>query len=240
MAAANTLVPRLLRLAPFLFSVAAAGPALSYDASWYKATSWSGEYPNGFTMTANLSINIRERLGLDAPKSISCRLKEGWTYHQWNKKRVVSDRLEFVSFTKVAIYNVKESFTVELERQSDGGNTSIEFEKGDRWFYLFYIAEGAFLIKFGESIYIAGPDFLERSTEVESSVNSHRSTYDEWLRLKCANGTVGWIFFNEIKNAPGFSKANIVGYGIASDLQSQSKSPSGSVMLRRRRGPPRK
>jgi hypothetical protein len=231
MAEANMLIPRLLHLASYLFSIAAAGPALSYDASWYKATSWSGEYPNGFTMAADVSMNIRERLGLDAPKSIPCSLKKGSTYHQWNKKRVASDRLEFVSFTKVATYEVKESFIVDLERQSDGRNTSIEFEKGDRWSYLFYIAEGAFLIKFGELIYVAGLDLLERSTEVEASVDRDQSTYDEWLKLKCANGTVGWIFFSEIKNAPGFSKANIIGYGIASDLQSQPKSPSRHVIL---------
>jgi hypothetical protein len=39
------------------------------------------------------------------------------------------------------------------------------------------------------------------------------------------------IFFNEIKNTPGFSKANITGYGVASDLQSRPKSRSQGVIL---------
>jgi hypothetical protein len=80
-------------------------------------------------------------------------------------------------------------------------------------------------------VYVAGQDLYDESTEVEAPVKSDRSTYDEWLKLKCANGTVGWIFFNEVKNTPGFSKANISGYGVASDLQSQPKSPSQRVKL---------
>jgi len=64
----------------------------------------------------------------------------------------------------------------------------------------------------------------EKSTKVEASGNSDQSTHDEWLRLKCANGAIGWIFFNEIKNAPGLTGPNIVGYGIAAGLQSHPKS----------------
>jgi hypothetical protein len=236
----RTLISRLYCLVSFLLAVGFAGPAFSYDATWYKVKGWSGEYPHGFTMAANVTINVRASLSLDAPKSISCDLKKGSTYHPWNKKRVLSDRLEFVSFTKVERYELKESVTVDVERQSDRRNTTIEFKKGDRWSYLFYIAEGTFLINFGDTIYVAGQDLYERSTEVEPPVNRDQSAYDEWLYLKCANGTFGWIFFNEIENAPGFSKANIIEYGIAGDLQSQPKSPSGSVILRRRHDPSRK
>jgi hypothetical protein len=224
MATAKTLISRFSCFVAFLPAVGAAGPAFSYDASWYKAKSWSGEYPNGFTMTADVTISIRGSLDLDAPKSISCALKKGSTYHVWNKKRVVSDRLEFISFTKIETYELEARRAVEVRRKSGGRSTIIEFKKGDRWSYLAYLAEGSFLIKFGNTVYIAGQNLLEKSTEVEAAVKSEQSTYDEWLKLKCAHGTVGWIFFNEIKNAPGFSKANISGYGIASDLQSQAKS----------------
>jgi hypothetical protein len=93
MATAKTLISRFSCFVAFLPAVGAAGPAFSYDASWYKAKSWSGEYPNGFTMTADVTISIRGSLDLDAPKSISCALKKGSTYHVWNKKRVVSDRV---------------------------------------------------------------------------------------------------------------------------------------------------
>jgi hypothetical protein len=151
-----------------------------------------------------------------------------------------SDRLEFISFTKIAAYELKAGFTVEVSRESDGRNTTIEFKKGDRWSYLAYLAEGNFLIKFGDTVYVAGQDLYDESIEVETPVTSDRNTYHEWLKLKCANGTVGWIFFNEIKNTPGFSKANISGYGVAGDLPSQPKSPSQRVIMSSPPSPHRK
>jgi hypothetical protein len=231
MPTANASIFRFSCFVAFLPAVGAAGPAFSYDASWYRAKGWSGEYPDGFTMAADVTLNIRGSPDLEAPKSMSCVLTKGSTYHQWNKKRVVSDRLEFISFTKIKTYELRASFTAEVSRQSDGRDTTIEFKTGDRWSYLAYLAEGNFLIKFGDTVYVAGQDLYDESIEIKSPVKSDRGTYDEWLKLKCANGTVGWIFFNEIRNTPGFSQANISGYGVASDLQSQPKSPSRGVIL---------
>src|SRR5260370_4601556 len=213
MATAKALISRFSCFVAFLPAAGAAGPAFSYDACWDKARVWSGEYPDGFTMAADVTLNIRGSPDLDAPKPMSCVLRKGSTYHQWNKKRSVSDRLEFISFTKIKTYELKASFTAEVSRQSDSRDTTIEFKKGDRWSYLAYLAEGNFLIKFGDTVYVAGQDLYDESTDVEAPVKSGRSTNDEWLKLKCANGTVDWVCFNEVKNTPGFSKANISGYG---------------------------
>jgi hypothetical protein len=90
-------------------------PTSQYDASWYRANGWSGEYPDGFTMTGNVTTKIRGSLNLDAPKSISCMLRKGATYHQWNKRRVSSDRLEFTSFTKIETYELDASFTLNFD-----------------------------------------------------------------------------------------------------------------------------
>jgi hypothetical protein len=201
-------------------------PTAKYEASWYRANGWSGEYPDGFTMASNVTIKMRGSPNFDAPKSISCVLRKGATYHQWNKKRVISDRLEFISFTKIETYELNASFTVDLRRQSDGDDTTVQFKKGDQWLYLAGPAEGAFLVKFNDTIYIADQDLFQKSTRVESPVNDDESTYDEWLKLKCANGAVGWILFNEIKDGPEFAAPNITGYGHASDLQSQAKTPA--------------
>jgi hypothetical protein len=201
-------------------------PTAKYDESWYRAIGWSGEYPDGFTMASNVTTKIRGSPNLDASKSISCLLRKGATYHQWNKKRVISDRLEFVSFTKIERYELNASFTVDLRRQSDGDDTTIQFKKGDQWLYLAGAAEGTFLIKFNDTIYIADQDLYEKSTKVEAAANDDESTYDEWLKLRCANGAVGWILFNEIKDGQEFTAPNISSYGYASDLQSQPKAPS--------------
>jgi hypothetical protein len=197
-----------------------------YDASWYRANGWSGRYPDGFTMASTVTTKIRGSLDFGAPKSIPCVLRKGATYHQWNKKRAISDRLEFVSFTKIETYELSASFTVELRRQSDGDDTSIQFKKGDEWLYLAGLAEGTFLIKFNDAIYIADQDLYEKSSKVEAAVNDAENGYDEWLKLRCANGVVGWILFNEIKDGHEFAAPNITGYGHASDLQSQPKAPS--------------
>lgn len=201
-------------------------PSAKYDASWYRSNGWSGEYPDGFTMASNVTAKIRASPNLDAPKSISCVLRKGATYHQWNKKRVISDHLEFVSFTKIETYELNASFTVELRRQSDGDDTTIQFKKGDQWLYLAGPVAGKFLISFSDTLYVADQDLYEKSTKVETAVNDEESTYDEWLKLRCANGAVGWILFNEIKDGPEFAAPNITGYAYASDLQSQPKAPS--------------
>jgi hypothetical protein len=191
---------------------------VKYDGSWYKTNGWGGEYPDGFTMARDVTAKIRGSLDLDAPKSISCVLRKGATYHPWNKKRVVSDRLEFIAFTRIETYELSSSYTVELSRRSDGSDTTIQFKKGDRWLYLAGLAEGAFLIKFNDTVYEAGQDLYEKSNKVDTPVNGDESEYDEWLRLRCANGAIGWIFFNEIIDEPAFSKPNIARYGHASDL----------------------
>src|ERR1700730_8502363 len=135
-------------LATFLLGMSAAVPAIAYDASWYKANGWSGEYPYGFTMAKDVTVTIRESLDPNAPKTISCQLKKGANYHQWNRKRVESDQLEFISFTKIQTYEIKLSFKADVTRGSDGGKATINFKKGDRWFFLVYFGEGSFLFRF--------------------------------------------------------------------------------------------
>jgi hypothetical protein len=35
-------------------------PAIAYDGSWYQNKGWSGEYPYGFTVASDVTIEIRE------------------------------------------------------------------------------------------------------------------------------------------------------------------------------------
>jgi hypothetical protein len=211
---------QLVRFAVMLVFSLIAGtyaPAFAYDSSWHKATGWSGEYPSGFTIAADMTIDIRPKLDPAAPKSVKCRLKKGATYHQWNSKRAASDRLQFISFTKIKTYRLTGDLTVKLERRPSGGVADVRFRKGDTWSYLAYLGEGAFLMKFRGQIYVAGQEMFAKSTEVAAAGNTGTSDYDEWLDLRCANGAVGWIFANEVRGKPGFLGANITGYGKASD-----------------------
>ena len=62
-------------------------------------------------------------------------------------------------------------------------------------------------------IYFGDQDLFEKSTQI--SAKDEKNGYDEWLKLKCANGAVGWIFAKEIKGAPGFTDADTDEYGKA-------------------------
>jgi hypothetical protein len=219
-------------LVTFLFVLTAAVPAKAYDASWYKSDGWSGEYPYGFTMAKDMTILIRESLDPDAPKAISCDLKKGATYDQWNSNRVKSNQLEFVSLTKIKTYEVKSDFRDKLTRESDSSTVNMIFKKGDRWFFLKYLGEGAFVLKYKNEIYVNGGRLFEKSTEI-SPPKSDQETYDEWLKLKCANSVVGWIFVKDIKNVPGFSEANIAEYGEASEQsESNNKVPANAAQIK--------
>jgi hypothetical protein len=205
-----------------------ASPAAKYDASWYKSDYWIGEYPDGLSIARNLTVKIRETLDPDAPKSVSCALRRGATYHPWNEARVASDQLEFVTFNKIETYELKENFKDELERKSDGSSVTVELHKGDRWFYLASVQEDISIVRVGGTIYVASGEYLlKKSTRVNEPIKSKQSPVDEWMKLKCANGAVGWIFVNEIIKAPGFSRYVTDTYGHAYDEEPRSKPRSG-------------
>jgi hypothetical protein len=207
-----------------------ARPTTKYDGSWHMTKSWGGEWPHGFTVTRHVTIKIRAALGLDTPKSVACFFRKGATFHPWNKKRIASDRLEFVTFTRIETYELKESFTAQLMRES--GNETVELKKGDRWHFLGGIAEGEFILKVGNADYTSSQqELFEKSTQVDARAKGAQGADDgihEWLKLKCANGAVGWIFLDEVRRIPAISVADMTcGYGCASDLDPRPKSGSG-------------
>jgi len=210
MTAAATLDPA--RAGP----IEASMPPSSYDTSWHRENFWSGEYPNGFTMAASLTIPIRTRPDPAAAKSLSCRLKRGATYHVWNKSRVTSDRLRFVSYTRIETYQLKADHKSNLTRTSDREPIDVRFKSGDRWSLLAPLYEDIFLMEADSTTYFASQDLIDHSERLGVSVNKH-IVQDEWLGLKCANGTAGWILLGEIKDNPGFADPNIAGYGEAKD-----------------------
>lgn len=135
---------------------------------------------------------------------------------------------EFVSFTKIETYEIKSSFRAGVIRNSDDRKLTITFKKGDQWFYLTYLAEGYFLFRSSNTVYIGDQELIGKSTRVSPPKND-QPTYEEWLRLKCANGAVGWIFVKEIKSALGFSEANITEYGKAIDQSESIQKSAGAA-----------
>lgn len=203
--------------------------AETYDATWHKEFSWSGEHPFGFTVKSNVTLSIRSELDREAKKNIACLLEKGATYHEWNKSRVQSDKLQFVSFTKIATYEIEKAFTAQAQLEADKSTVNIHFTEGDRWSYLYYGAEGEFLFRYGNVNYMGDQDLISNSKNIDA-----QEGYDEWLGLRCANGVSGWILTSEIKELPEFASPNIKEYGRATDLPKELPSTywnhNGSVV----------
>lgn len=209
----------MLRAAILVLALGTA-PALAYDDSWYRSNGWGGEYPNGFTMTADTAVELRADTDPEAAASIACLLGKDATYHQWNEARVASDKLEFVTFSAIETYRLKKNFTADAQPNDGGKDVKLRFKKGDQWEFLTYIGEGFFLMRHRGRIYQAGQDLVEASDPLGAS-DDHQ--VDEWLKLTCANGATGWLLFADTQDKPGFGPPNITDYGHAADGQPASQ-----------------
>jgi hypothetical protein len=190
-------------------------PALAYDDTWYRANGWSGEYPDGFTMTADAVVSARATPDPDAQATISCALKKGATYHQWNETRVKADGLDFVTFSRIVPYATTQKLTADVTRDRDGTALKLKLAKGARWDYLIYGSEGFFLMRYKGVAYQAGQDLAEKSRALDTAANEAKP--DEWLALPCANGDRGWILFADLAGNDAFGSPNITEYGQAAD-----------------------
>jgi hypothetical protein len=193
------------------------GGAQAYDGTWYRADFWSGEYPAGFTLTADVSIRIRLEPAPDAPPTVRCDLSRNATYHPWNGARIADRKLKFVSFTKIVRHEIERDHTAFVTREAGHAEAMIAFRRGDRWDSLAYLQEGLFLLRFRGEIYSGGQDILAVSKEVDESGDS-AGGYDQWMRLVCDNGATGWLLLSDIDGQADFGAPNIIEYGAASDV----------------------
>ena len=197
----------------------AGAPALAqgleeYDDSWYRASFWSGEYPAGFTVVRDITIQLRPRLDADADKTIACDLPARATYQPWNRERVEEQGLTFVSFTKIGDYKVTKPFEGTFYRNLDATEVKVSLQPGDTWRYLAYFGEGAFLLEYDEVLYDGGQDLVDHSQQMGDAAGYH-----EWLRINCPNNQWGWLFMGDISlDDDSFVSPNITGYGEARDL----------------------
>lgn len=75
---------------------------------------------------------------------------------------------------------------------SDQG--ALKIKKGDIIEYLHYLAEGSFEVRVGGKTYTANQDLFEHVAEVPVG-----DVEDNWVFLKCANGTRAYIFLGDLK-----------------------------------------
>lgn len=189
------------------------GIAAAYDDTWYLADFWGGEYPDGFGVSEMMTVDARLDPDPDAPTKVKCLLPKDAVYHPWNHDRVQSDELVFRSYTLKEVHTVKEAFPVILYAEDTWDEMPVDLKPGDSWTYLTYLGEGNFLMELNGTAYIADDQSL-----FELSESPDESASDEWLHLKCANKTMGWLLLSEVKALENIVEPNIIGYGEADDL----------------------
>lgn len=207
-------------LAAALFAVAlglAAAPALAqstYDEGWHRATFWSGEYPNGFTVLKDTTVELRPTLDPAAEKTIACDLRARATYQVWNAARVEAQGLSFVSYTRIADYKIKSAHEATLYRTDDASEVTVSFKPGDVWRYLVYYAEGNFGLEYDGVRYDGDQSLFDVSEQIGDT-----NGYEEWLRINCPNNQWGWLYMGDIQlDDAAFTGANVPEYGTAKDL----------------------
>ncbi|RYE07568.1 MAG: hypothetical protein EOP22_17205 [Hyphomicrobiales bacterium] len=211
-----------MRIVSFLaFAGLMATPAVaqsveSYGDDWYRAPFWSGEYPAGFTVLKDTVVQLRPALSPTAAKTVDCPLPAKATYQQWNGARVEAEGLHFVSFTEIDEMEVTAALDTSLFRNDDGTSVDVGFKPGDKWRYLAYFGEGAFLMEYDGVRYEGDQGLME----VSKSLQPGERGYEQWLRINCANNQWGWLFFGDIvQDDITFTGPNIVEYGRSADLE---------------------
>ena len=204
----------LLVLAVLIATPAAAQSVPSYDDAWYRGDFWSGEYPNGFTVLEDTTLKLRPAIS-STEKTIDCPLPAKASIHPWNIARVKDMGLTFVTFSEIQEWEVTEAYEAPFYSALDAMETTLSFKPGDRFRYLIYYAEGAFLMEYEGVQYDGDQSLLEKSKQVNTA-----SRDDEWLRIDCPNNMWGWLYLPDLViDDKTFGGPNIAEYGTAADLE---------------------
>lgn len=161
----------------------------AYDNTWNVSHFWSGEYPNGFAVTAPGTI-VMGRLAADADlkRNVTCEMPYRAVINPWNQKRTTKSKITFIGFTKIVDMTVKEDFLFTSD------NKKVELKKGDVIQYVQNYAEGAFQVRIQGADYEADQSLFEHLEDVD---NMQFQEHD-WLLMNCANGKRAYIFFNDL------------------------------------------
>jgi hypothetical protein len=205
----------MVRYLVFAVTLAVTMPAIAED-EWHRAEFWGREYPSGFTMMEDASIDIRAEPEASIPRTIGCDLSKNATYHPWNEKRVEERKLKFVTLTKIRHYEISHKFGAQVRKDGSDVDTTIAFERGDKWEYLTYGAEGFFLFRFNGEVFVGSQELFEASAALDK-VPEMSDGAEEYMQLTCDNGLSGWLRMLDVEGLPAFGAPNLPDYGRAED-----------------------
>ena len=203
----------------------------TYNHLWHKSDFWAGEYPNGLViLEQGVILQARVKMDPAIQPSVKCPVDYRGVYHPWNKIRVESESLKFITMTKVLSLNVTEHFDYSYKTEFDGDLKSISYHLGDSIEYLGYLSEGFGQIDIGgQPIEIPISTLHEMTDLYPQDPLSH-----SWIELDC-KGTTGFILISDLEGRKDVVIGNdgIDEYGVAFDLtEDQSKPVTTSEALK--------
>lgn len=215
---------------PALSSKGAVTSNAVYDESWHMTPFWSGEYPDGVSITEEgVVLAARRQAHPDVPVTLECPVDYLGNYHPWNLTRSAAENLEFMTMTKITKVPVISDFVVLVESPDRASKKEYTFKAGDSISYLGYLAEGYGLFKLkGQNVTLPLDEFAN-DTKWPDDVNM----IDQWMTMSCAEKT-GYIYLKDLVGLTGVELGlhGISGYGEAADL-----SEAQAVILRESANP---
>jgi hypothetical protein len=167
------------------------GAAAAYDDSWYVTEFWSGEYPNGFAVAApDIAVPARAAMDREAPASLTCPLPYKAVFSPWNEQRNQANEAKYFTASKIVPLVATADFVFEHGEAAP----PLQVKRGQPIEYLIYGAEGSFLVRIDGKEYWAYQEQLEQVEAVDDTT----SVQEEWLSLRCADGTQAWILTEDL------------------------------------------
>ncbi len=185
-----------------------------YDESWSINDYWSGEWPDGFTVTSdNVVLMGRAAPHPSLTADIACPLAKNTNVNPWNHARGEADNWEFMSANKRTKITMLEDAAFETGFSEKPSILNVK--AGDVLTYESYIAEGFFIAGFeGETYELNEGDFNGRA-DFEQGGETH-----EWVNVECGfgKGTRAWLLLSEVQSEDGIGPVSFDAFGSASDL----------------------
>lgn len=210
---------RQMRRILIFISLMMSEPAVAdYDASWFKAPYWSGEWPRGIAIAKpNLTVMARSEMDKDSAPSIPCTLPYRAVLHPWNHEANKARKIEYWTASKIKILKANRRFDYDFESldQRSRKPVKLSIKKGEVIEYLIYGAEGSFTVRIRNSLYAAQQDLLTYVSDKADQVSEHTDTavqFDEWIKLPCADQPSVWILKSDLKKPDSQSDINSDNY----------------------------
>ena len=185
-----------------------------YSDIWTLEPFWPGEWPDGFTVTADdVVLKGRQDPVPWAPMVVTCPLAKNTNVSPWNHARIESDGWEFMSAQYRSKITMKEDVTL-LTGFSEKPKQLV-LKAGDVMRYEAYYSEGFFRASFDGENYELNEVDLNGIAEIEPGEPS-----DLWVNVACdfTKGERAWLLLSDIEGLPGIGMASYDEFGVASDL----------------------